>query len=76
MSCVSRVLRNRELLFERFMGKLVRVEASSRVVEGKLQSVEASEHNGFGNIILETKEGLVLVRGSNVQSISEVEKRG
>jgi len=72
MSCLSRVLRNREQIFTCLLGKRVKVEAFGYVVEGVLKNVEVSQHDGFGNMILETKEGLVLVRGS----ASEVEKRG
>jgi len=66
----------REPLICKFLEKVVRVQASNCTVEGVLKHVETSEHNGFGNLVLETKHGVVLVRGSAVQSISEVEKRG
>jgi len=76
MSCTYRIMRDRELSFEKLLGKHVRVEASGCVVEGRLLQVETSEHNGFGNIVLQTKEGPILVRGSTVQAIGEVKKHG
>ncbi|MEM3898531.1 MAG: hypothetical protein QXD34_01835 [Candidatus Bathyarchaeia archaeon] len=61
-------------MFERFLGRLIEVRAEGFKVKGRLVHVDCSNHNGFGNLILETVDGLAVIRGSTVQGICEVEK--
>ena len=57
-------------LINLFLKRHVLVKSSAGVVEGILIHVEVGEHEGIGNLFVETHDSTCIVRGNQILAIA------